>query len=57
MMCSELRYIYKDGTNFCKGLGFTVNENSDFTTWIDDLITNTTKKNQACWDSTPSSRV
>jgi hypothetical protein len=43
MMCSELRYIFKDGVSFCRGLGFEVNENTDFATWIDELLVNTTK--------------
>lgn len=43
MMCSELKYIFNDGITFCKGLGYAVNENSDFSAWIDDLLVNTTK--------------
>jgi len=38
-------------------MGWKVSNNNRFDEWIDDLLANTTKKESACWDSTPSSRV
>lgn len=52
-----MRYIFKDGLQFCRALGFEVNQNANFDEWYDDLLLNSTKKTPACWDGTPSQRV
>lgn len=56
VFCSKLKDIFEVSEDFCKSIGFEINENENYEDFVDGIISNSSYS-PVCYNGQPSSKV